>query len=278
MELIRELIAPDPDASFRIVERREPSFGFSWHHHPEYELTCILAGHGTRFVGDDIHAYEGADLVLLGPDLPHTWWAPGEDGAEHLAYCAQFDQQAIGDVIARPEGRRLRRLLADCSAGLAFPPTLAPRIGELLAAMHRVPPLVRLGLLLEALGSLLDAEVTPISTVSLPEADDPRVDRACRFVLERIDQPIAQGEVAARVGLSPEAFARFFKRRTGRTLTEYIHQLRVTHACDRLRAGREGIAEIAFGVGFGNLANFNRVFKRLRGMTPRDYRHRWAAR
>jgi len=277
MELTRELIAPDPDASFRIVARREPSFGFSWHHHREYELTCIVAGHGTRFVGDAIHAYEGADLVLLGPDLPHTWWAPGEDGAEHVAYCAQFDHAAIGDVLARPEGRRLHQLLARCGGGLAFPPALAPRIADLLAAMHRVPPLVRLGLLLEALGTLIDAEATAISSGTLPEADDPRVDRACRFVLEHLDQPIARGEVAAHVGLSPEAFSRFFKRRTGRTLTEYIHQLRVTQACDRLRSGDDTIAEIAFAVGFGNLANFNRVFKRLRRMTPRDYRRRWGS-
>lgn len=275
MQLTRELIAPDPSASFRLVHRREPSFAFGWHHHPEYELTCIVAGHGTRFVGEASTAYAGADLVLLGPDLPHTWWAPGEDDGEQVAWCAQFERAALAGVLAAPEGQGLGELLMRSERGLAFDPALAPRLGGVLAAMHQAGPLLRLGLLLEALGILIEAEASTISAGGIPVAGDERVDQACRFVLERIDQPIAQGEVAAHVGLGPEAFARFFKRRTGRTLTDYVHHLRITQACDRLRASDDTIAAIAFDVGFGNLANFNRVFKRLRGMTPRAYRRRW---
>ena len=277
MQPAHEFITPDPDTSFRIIERRQDRYAFSWHQHLEYELTCIIAGHGTRFVGADIKAYEGVDLVLLGPNLPHTWWAPGDDGMTQVAYCAQFTDATLGDLLQRPEGRELAELLERSAAGLSFSQPVAERVAELLIKMHLVSPLVRLGLLYEALGLLAEAKGQELSQTDLPHANDPRLARACQFVLEHINQPIQQGEVAAQVGLTPEAFARFFRRRTGRTLTEYIHRLRITQACDRLRANKESITDIAYGVGFGNLANFNRVFKRLHGMTPSAYRKRWSA-
>lgn len=71
MKSYLEKVSVPEDASWVLFERRlDDEIPFQWHHHPEFELTLTLNSQGQRYVGDDISAY--GDLVLLGPNLPHT--------------------------------------------------------------------------------------------------------------------------------------------------------------------------------------------------------------
>jgi len=272
MRLQRELIDDDPEASFRCFERRDRRFDFNWHHHRACELTLVTAGHGTRFVGDAIEPYTAPDLVLLGGELPHSWWAPGEEDGDQAAIVIQFEPDRLEGLLARPEGRALSELLDRARHGLAYDAATAEALGATMRTMPGLPGLVRYGELLALLGRLAARPGRRLTADLLPGDGDHRIDRACAFIMEHADGPLSLGAVAAAVDLSPEAFARSFKRHTGRTVVEYVHHIRVARACDRLRTSDATIASIAFDVGFGNLANFNRVFKRLRGMTPRAWR------
>src|SRR5436305_3904972 len=61
-------------ASWSMLNRRlDAAIPFQWHHHPEFELTLTLNSRGQRFIGDNVGPYEDGDLVLVGPNLPHTW-------------------------------------------------------------------------------------------------------------------------------------------------------------------------------------------------------------
>jgi AraC-like DNA-binding protein len=78
--------------------------------------------------------------------------------------------------------------------------------------------------------------------------------------------------VAARANLSVSAFSRFFKLRTGKTLPQYVNELRVGRACRLLADERIKVADLAMQCGFQNLANFNRFFRQITQLTPRQYR------
>lgn len=78
MEAAFERVETASEVSWRSHVRRQKCFEFHWHFHPEHELTLITAGTGTRYVGDSIEQYGPADLVLTGPDLPHTLCAWGQ--------------------------------------------------------------------------------------------------------------------------------------------------------------------------------------------------------
>ncbi|WP_433984118.1 AraC family transcriptional regulator [Tunturiibacter empetritectus] len=80
-------------------------------------------------------------------------------------------------------------------------------------------------------------------------------------------------ERLVKVGaLSRSSLHRLFKRQTRMTLGMYVAHLRVGHACALLLNSEKPIAVIADEVGYGNLANFNRQFKGLKGQTPREFR------
>jgi AraC-like DNA-binding protein len=78
--------------------------------------------------------------------------------------------------------------------------------------------------------------------------------------------------VASVAGMSPVAFSRFFRVRTGRTLSDYIVDIRLGYAARMLVDSTKNVSEICYECGFNNVSNFNRTFKAKRGYTPRDFR------
>jgi AraC-like DNA-binding protein len=71
------------------------------------------------------------------------------------------------------------------------------------------------------------------------------------------------------------SLCRFFKRDTGRTLTAYITERRVAAAAQLLIETNLSLLEISYRVGFGNYSNFNRQFKKIRGLTPKFVRQQF---
>ncbi len=61
------------DSFFSVWQRSDPSIGYAWHYHTEYELAFVTQSEGKRFVGDSIESYSSGDLILLAPNLPHTY-------------------------------------------------------------------------------------------------------------------------------------------------------------------------------------------------------------
>lgn len=95
---------------------------------------------------------------------------------------------------------------------------------------------------------------------------------AKRFIHDHYDQEISLGEVAAQVGLTPSYFSTLFKERVGTAYSDYLTNLRITKAKELLRTTSYRVYEISHMVGYPNQYYFNRLFKKIVGMTPLDYR------
>ncbi|MFD0712640.1 helix-turn-helix domain-containing protein [Paenibacillus sp. GCM10027626] len=88
----------------------------------------------------------------------------------------------------------------------------------------------------------------------------------------RVHDPLDLGELAAKAGLSKHHFCKMFKRHTGETPIHYMRKIRVKEAARLLRQSDLPIARIAEITGFDNLSYFGKVFRRLTGMAPTDFR------
>jgi AraC-like DNA-binding protein len=279
-----ERVSTGGAASFICRRRTDPRFGFYWHVHPEIELTLIVRSRGRRFVGDSIEPYEEGDLVLLGPNLPHTWDSDPRRKGPHEAVFCQFSPSFLGPEFLRaPEMAPARRLLDRAAQGLKFSGRTQKIAARRMDGMERLQGLGRLAALLEILHALAGSrEVRPLSSREFApparRADADRIDRVCRFLNERCTGRISLAEAAAAAHLSIPAFSRFFRRRTGRTLVAYLNELRTGLACRELIESDRSISDIAFDSGFNNLSNFNRKFLELKRRSPREFRRQFQAR
>lgn len=276
MRAVYEKVPADDTRFFVVKQRRDPRFEFRWHHHREYELTLIGRSHGQRFVGDHIEDYGEGDLVLLGPDLPHTWCSAATRG-RHDAVVVQFGDDLIG--AGRLDGRLgpTRVLLDRARLGVRFGRRARTRIAPRLRQLTTLTALRQLAELLLILDDLAaDRDAATLSTrVFVPQlhpgAPHP-IDEVCRHLQQHHAERIPLSAAARMMSMSPSAFSRYFRRTTGKTFVGYLAELRVAHACRLLRETDRSIADIAGAAGFANLSHFGRLFRRLRKMQPRAYR------
>nr|WSX75015.1 helix-turn-helix domain-containing protein [Streptomyces sp. NBC_00899] len=256
--------------------RREDAFGFGWHHHREYELTLITEGTGTRYVGTTVERYQPGDLVLLGPDLPHTFTSEPYEGAAEAAV-TQFRHDFLGPgFFALPQFRVLDGLLARSGRGLSF-----GRVSEEMRALVARLPLLGAAAQTTALLDVLcrlapGATARPLTGPGYAPAPGTvvrdRIDAVCRHLQQSHTGPVHHEDVAALVHMSPTSFSRFFRNAMGRTLTDYVNQLRVETACALLTGTPLPVTEVAARSGYRNLSNFNRRFRELKGLRPTEYR------
>lgn len=123
MKAAFELVDFGHDCSVRVYHRQLRRIPFEWHHHPEYELTLTLNSQGKRYIGDSVSSYGADDLVLVPPNLPHTWASNRsiDDTQPEVAIVVWFDGawvRRLADVC--PEYNGLCDLLRRAACGLAF--------------------------------------------------------------------------------------------------------------------------------------------------------------
>jgi AraC-like DNA-binding protein len=267
--------------SFHCEVVRGSSYGARWHFHPEVQLTLVLKSSGYRIVGDNISPLLPGDLVLVGASLPHVWHQDeGGRSARNAVHAivVRFREDFLGrHFLQSPELEAVRGLLRRSSRGLrvigSTREATAQRMEE-LAGLHGLGRLLKLLEIVHLLA--VSKHLRPIASANfapaLRDSDTPRMQRVMRFIHEHLDGVIERDDVARCAALSAGAFSRFFKTRTGKTLPQYVNELRVGNACTRLRDASAKVADIALECGFENLANFNRQFRTITGMSPREYR------
>ena len=284
MKPLLEKVAPPDGASWAWLDRRlDEAIPFQWHHHPEYELTLTLNSRGQRFIGDHIGEYADGDLVLIGPNLPHTWASREKIDAErpHVALVMWFRPEWASPLVeVLKELRPVGEMLTRAKAGLQFSADAALAARPSIEALFREKNESRLLALLNVLALLAhDRAATPLATPTAHEesADRTRIDRVLDHIHVNYADGVSIDDLADIAALSPSGLHRLFRRHTRQTVSDYIMRLRIGEACSMLSGSTRPIAHVAGDVGYNALANFNRQFRALKGMTPREYRRQFEA-
>ncbi|MBY5951236.1 AraC family transcriptional regulator [Algoriphagus marincola] len=268
----------------RYQEDSGKTFYDKLHQHPLFQLTYIMEGKGQFLSGDYVGRFSAGDLFFLGENVPHVFRSDPEYFEENIDLRSEgrtifFDFDALGRAIGDLEEllplQRFREY-----AGLCFQVKggTQEKIIELLQVFGKSAGLKRFQLAIQLL-SLLDGAKDDLLQLNqdglfqgLSEKDGSRMNRVMQYLLDHRYQKISLDDTASVANLSKEAFCRYFKLRTRKTFTQYLLQIRINEAQKLLQETDLGISEIAFQVGFENLSYFNRSFKKITGLTPRDFK------
>lgn len=261
--------------------RGEPDFVF--HFHPEYEIVLTLGSAGRRLVGSTITDYRDCDLVLLGPDIPHTWAAEPRPAQRPAMsnYVIHFTRDSLGqDFLSRREMKAADALLKRATRGLCFHRPAANPAIELMMRIPKLRGVARLGAflsLLDHLAACREAEAIVPSDYDRTVVAQNHVllGKVLEYIHRHSDRVIPLEEIAAHFRMSLTTFCRFFRRTTGRSFVDYVNDWRVSRACGLLKEDSLSILEICYSAGFHNVSHFNRQFRKRQGQTPRDYRRQW---
>ena len=259
-------------------------FGFHWHYHPELEITYVIQGKGTRLVGDHVFEFQAGDFVLLGPNLPHTWITDDEFNQKEedvKVIVIQFHPALFHEnTWAIPELHQIRKTLEEAKRGLFYSHKTVSQIDTYVKQMLDATGFERFHLLLSLLQRLGNSgEFHPLAsqlyTPTIGKGSEERILNVCRYIHDHFTEPVELEMVAGIANMNASAFCRFFKKFTGKTLLEYVNDLRIGKACNMLMEEKLSISEIAFISGFNNLTHFNRSFLKRKGTTPSSYRKKY---
>jgi len=252
-----------------------------YHYHPEIDIILILKNHGEFISGDYVGQLKPGTLIMNGPNIPHALHAmeaDEQDWSRPAVAVIQFSRKSLGeDLLAKIEMREIDQFLEEARYGFEFFGDTRVTAREMMLSMAEMSELERIIELLKLL--LLLAKSTqrqrmasPAYSPSLRERDIGRIDTVIRYLQAHKSEAITLEQIAMLVHMSPKSFCRFFKTNTGKTLIQYVNELRIGEACKRLMQTEQAIIEIAFDVGFNNLSNFNRRFRALKNRSPREFR------
>lgn len=287
MQLERQNIPLDKDFPFRISEvtfRPENIRSGAWHWHSYFEITCVLEGKANYFVNGCEYAMEENDIIIFNNVEPHGWKLSGENIRLLVmmflpefvaAKNSIFDAEYLKPFVERGSNFKNRigheePINAELRTGIS-------KIYQEWSERKDGYPLMIKANVLQILTLLIRTyQDTSKSNETLhkKKAAMKRLELAFSYINSHYCEKITLEEVAASVYMSPNYFSSYFRKVTGISFSDYVTNLRISHARELLRSKKSSVAEIALECGFNNVSNFYRLYKKYVGAAPTDEKSR----
>jgi len=253
------------------------------HYHKELELSYIIEGYGTRYVGSSINPYKKGDLVLLGQELTHVWIGDDtfyEENTDLLtkAIVIKFDVDFAGkDFFSLQEAKAIKNVLEEAGGGLRIKGSTNRAICGMMQNIIQQSPLEKIISLIQILNVISKFQDVHIlssydfhKSKNVKEKD--RMNKIVQYTMLQFKQNITLEEISQVANLSKSGFCRYFKNSIKKSYMEFLYEIRVQYACQLMLEKDLGIKQISYEAGFNNPSAFSQIFKRLKGVPPNKYR------
>ncbi|WP_325894851.1 AraC family transcriptional regulator [Grimontia sp. NTOU-MAR1] len=268
------------DESVCYLEHGVPHHRIHWHVHEQYELHFIVKTNGKVMIGNHLGPFSPGHLTLVGPWLPHNWESQLEPGETHTLrdMVIQFKPELFRTAAhAFPELVQFAPMLEQAKMGVEFLGVPFEVAESAFKKVRENSGVTRLIHFLSFIDYLSKKNTRLLSNMPASEVKDAgtvqnRISEVIDYVMNNYQQPIRLKTVADKLGMTESYFSRFFHQSSGHRFTDFVNRVRIQRACVLLSDSEDTIADISQMVGFHNLANFSRQFRRIKGLSPLAYR------
>ena len=280
MKVVPFQIPKGTEEAFRVQVDDLPHLYNHLHQHPEIQLTLIKESNGTLIAGDYVGPFHAGDVFVIGGNQPHVFRNDEKffkKRSKAVAITIFFDETTFGENFwLLEEMKSLQQFLKNSSGGFRITGRKKKSLAEKLVSIVNAKGIDRLIIFLEILKMFVSRKemlplAKPVIQRNIKSYDGSRLNKVIEFTFKEFQHPITLKEAAALANLTPEAFCKYFKTRTRKTYINFLNEIRVNHAC-RLLTEDKSISGICYDCGFMNLSNFNRIFKKIKQVSPGEWR------
>ncbi|WP_127125040.1 helix-turn-helix domain-containing protein [Pseudoflavitalea rhizosphaerae] len=280
--MLKEITPLTSSDCFTIFTRTKSEFNFPLHYHEELELNLVINAKGARrIVGSVMEEIDDIDLVLVGSNLPHAWKNHKCESKEIHEITVQFHKDLFDEkMLRRNQLHFIREMFERSKCGILFSRETAKALSGRLKDLQ-----TRQGFdsVMELMSILHDLSVSRnarlISDAAFaqiqPSHNSRRVERVIEYINQNFDKSVQLSDAAKLANMTKVSFSRFFKAQTGMNFIDSLLEIRLGHASRLLIDTNRSIAEVAYHCGFNNISNFNRLFKKKKGCTPKEFRENY---
>ena len=282
-ELFKEVSPLSDKDCFILIERQKSNFNFPIHIHPECELNYIENAKGAqRIVGDSIEEIDEEELVLItNPKLEHAWMDHNNKSQTIHEITIQFHSDLLTEAfLNKNQMISIQQLFRHAEKGVVFSRETMAKVRPLLKTLtcenDSFYSLVKLLIILHELS--VDKGMRELSsrqfvaTTEEKGGGNKKLNKVMDYLSQHYAETIRLSTVADLVNMSEASFCRFIKQHTSKSFIDFLTDIRLGAAARALIDSSQSIAEIGYDCGFNNLSNFNRIFKKKKGVTPSEFR------
>ncbi|BDD02169.1 AraC family transcriptional regulator [Persicobacter psychrovividus] len=281
MNIFPEITPISDQELFVLLHHEQATFDYPVHSHKEYELSIICNSEGTRYVGDAIQSYSTFDVVLLGPNILHRWVPTDEKAPNVTVTTLQFQEDLFDSHIFNPHAfTQFLELKQNAKKGIHYQGESARKIKQLVQEIQQEVDFFRVIKFIElcnilAISVEYDLLLSEGYKANVDFMKSRRITASYEYIMQHSHRPISIHEVASQCNMSESAFSHFFKKCTNKSFTQFLLDIRLGRVYQYLIETNRSVSEICYDCGFNNLSNFNRAFKKAKGMTPLAFRKKY---
>ena len=284
-EILREIIPLTKNDCFTIFSREKKKFDFPLHQHEEFELNFIQnAKNAQRIIGDHIEVISDCELVFIGPNLQHGWFNHKCKSKEIKEITIQFHRDLFDEkFLSRNQMHFIKNMFEKSLRGVLFSKETINNITPRLIALTKTQgfdSVLELVSILHDLSTSKNIRVlsdSSFSNIINFSYGSRRVEKVLEYINKNFSNDINLTEASKIASMTQISFSRFFKSRTGRTFIDTVNEVRLGQASRMLIDTTHNITEVGYKCGFNNMSNFNRLFRKKKGCTPKEFREAYNA-
>jgi AraC-like DNA-binding protein len=251
--------------------------------HVNFEIALLENCIGKHFIGDHIQDFEQTELVLLGSYVPHCWqyYQAIDPMIQPHAVVIHFFPDFLGkEFLEKPEAKQLNELFSKAAMGISFTGQTVLRAKMVMQQMLFETGLGRAASMLRLLDILAQSHSakilsSPYFNAAEGSGDAKKINKIFDYIFSNFQKEITLHDVSGLIFMSPASFCRFFKQKTNRTLSDFVKEIRIGHAARLLMEGRYNVTEACHKSGYNNISNFNKHFREIKGLSPREFIKRY---
>jgi len=277
MKVIFEKIPESNIISFTNRRFKRKTLPVNYHFHREYEITFAIEGSGTRYIGNSIKEYRKGDLVLLGSYLPHCWVT--DKPSENVVI--QFEKDFLGkEFFDKPELLHIKKILSDSRRGLVFGEKVYEESIKYANKIFNKSGFEKTIQLLKLLNFLANTNNFQYASTEgyhakLNQKDLGKVQQIYNYIISNYKADIKLDKAAQIANLTKSSFCKYLKKRTKKTFSQLVNEVRIGHATQLLIETEKTIAQVCYESGYNDISNFNKRFKEIILISPLKFRKKY---